>query len=185
MSTAHTKLIPVSVSKLSPKAPFTFDLQPRETDLARMQDELDLLGLRKLRFSGEIAAAGATDWEMQAMLGATVVQPCVVTLEPVTTRIDTPVTRRFLKSWPDEAELGEEVEMDADDSLEKLGDAIDLPAILQEALALALPIYPRLEGVEADHAEARPAGAAPITSIDEDAVSALSDLKKRLEKGRD
>lgn len=185
MSTAHTKLIPVSVSKLSPKAPFTFDLQPREKDLARLQGDLGLLGLRKLRLEGEIRAAGASDWELEATLGATVIQPCVVTLEPVTTRIDEPVTRRFLKSWPDEAELGEEVEMDADDSLEALGEVIDLPAILREALALALPVYPRVDGAEADHAEARPDGAAPITSIDDDAFSALSDLKRKLEENGD
>ncbi|MEL6648665.1 MAG: DUF177 domain-containing protein [Pseudomonadota bacterium] len=185
MSTAHTKMIPVSVSKLSPKAPFAFDLQPQDQDLQRIQDGLGLLGLRKLRFSGEIRASGATDWELQAVLGATVVQPCVVTLDPVTTRIDEAVTRRFLTSWPDEADLGEETEMDADDSLEALGEAIDLPSIMQEALSLALPVYPRVEGAQTNRSEARPEGAAPIRSIDENAFSALSDLKRKLEDNGD
>ena len=185
MSTRYTKLGPVSVSKLSPQASFAFDLEPEGTDLTRLQEELGLVGLRKLRLSGEIAADGKSDWVLNAKLGATVVQPCVVTLGPVTTRIDEPVTRRFLSAWPDEAELGEEVEMPEDDSLEPLGEEIDLMGLLQEALALALPVYPRVEGAEAEHAESRPEGSAPITSIDEGALSALSDLKKKLEGGSD
>ncbi|MEO0752765.1 MAG: DUF177 domain-containing protein [Pseudomonadota bacterium] len=183
MSTPHSKLTPISVSRLSPKAPYAFDLHPAEAELSRLQSELGLLGLRKLRFSGDISADGASDWVLQATLGATVVQPCVVTLDPVTTRIDDHVTRRFLKSWPEEADLAEEVEMPEDDSLEPLGDTINLAAILQEALALALPAYPRSPDAEADMTQARPAGAAPITSIDESGLSALSDLKKKLEKG--
>ncbi|MEL7014008.1 MAG: DUF177 domain-containing protein [Pseudomonadota bacterium] len=182
MSMTHTRLTPVSVGKLSPKAPYSFDLQPRDDDLLGLQDDLGLIGLRKLRLKGEITADGATDWTLYARLGATVVQPCVATLEPVTTRIDEDVTRRFLKNWPDEADLGEETEMPEDDSLERLRDEIDLFAVLRESLSLSLPTYPRADGATADIAEARPDGAAPITSIGDDAVSALSDLKKKLEK---
>lgn len=182
MSTTHTRLTPVSVGKLSPKAPFSFDLQPRDDDLLALRDELSLLGLRKLRLQGEITADGATDWALHARLGATVVQPCVATLEPVTTRIEENVTRRFLKDWPNEEDLGEEIEMPEDDSVERLSDAIDLYGVLREALSLSLPTYPRADGATAEMTEARPEGAAPITSIDEDAFSALSDLKKKLEK---
>ena len=181
MSITHTKLVPIKVSKLSPKAPFPFDLQPESADLAKLQEDLSLLGLRKLRLTGEISAAGATAWALDATLGATVVQPCGVTLDPVTTRLDEPVARIFVKHWLEEADLGEEVEMPEDDSLEPLGEEIDLFALLQEALALALPVYPRSEMAETDAFEARPEGARAITSIDDDAFSALSDLKKKLE----
>ena len=182
MSTTHTRLTPVSVGRLSPKAPFAFDLQPCDESLAQLQEELGLIGLRKMRLKGEITAQGTADWALSAQLGATVVQPCIATLEPVTTRIDEDVTRTFLKDWPDETDLGEEIEMPEDDSAERLGDDIDLFGVLREALSLSLPTYPRADGASAEVTEARPAGAAPITSIGDDAFSVLSDLKKKLEK---
>ncbi len=59
------------------------------------------------------------------------------------TRVDEEVSRRFLKSLrPD----GPEVVLapgEADDDIEPLGARIDLGAIALEALALALPAYPR------------------------------------------
>lgn len=183
MSMTYTSLQPVSVGKLSPKAPFSFDLQLSHAERLALQKDLDLLGLRKLRFFGEISADRAADWVLTATIGATVMQPCVATLEPVTTRIDDQVMRRFLKNWPSEDDLGEEVEMSEDDSLEELGESIDLFSVLRESLSLSLPVYPRADGAEADHTQARPAGAAPITSIDDQGISALSDLKRKLEKG--
>jgi hypothetical protein len=53
-------------------------------------------------------------------LGATVVQPCVATLAPVTTRIETGVTRRYLADWQEPE--GEEAEMPEDDTTEALPD---------------------------------------------------------------
>jgi hypothetical protein len=44
--------------------------------------------VRKLRFIGTLEPEGAQDWRLTADLGATVVQPCVVTLAPVTTRLE-------------------------------------------------------------------------------------------------
>ena len=55
-----------------------------------LAEELGLLDLRKLRLSGRITPDGDSGWRLDATLGATVVQPCVVTLQPVTTRIDEP-----------------------------------------------------------------------------------------------
>ena len=73
------------------------------------------------------------------------VQPCVVTLEPVTTRIDQPVRRIWL---PDAGRPAAEVvvEADADDEPEPLGERIDLGLVATEALALAMPAYPRKPG---------------------------------------
>jgi len=42
-------------------------------------EELGLSDLRKLRLQGRVFEDG-TDWVLDAQLGATVVQPCVVTL---------------------------------------------------------------------------------------------------------
>ena len=76
------------VADLPQNAPTSFDLRPAAAALDEIRQDLGLLGLRKLSFSGDVQARGKRDWVLNGKLGATVIQPCVVTLEPVTTRID-------------------------------------------------------------------------------------------------
>lgn len=123
---------------------------------------LDIRGLRKFSFAGELRPEGRRDWILQAKLGATVVQDCAITLDPVTTRIDEDVTRRYLAEMPEPSGL--EVEMPEDDTIEPLGVEIDPSAVALEALLLALPAFPRATGAElAPEGELRaaPAGADP------------------------
>lgn len=115
--------------------------------------ELDLAGLRKLRFEVKIAPIEG-GFQLNGKLGATVAQPCVVTLEPVTTRIDVDVTRSYLSDLPEPTE--EESEIPEDDSQDALGSIIDLEALLTEALALNLPLYPRSPGAALEDAEPEP-----------------------------
>ena len=70
------------MSDLSSRRETAFDLQPDADARAALAAQLGLDGLRKLRFVGKIAPSGARGWTLTAELGATVVQPCVVTLEP-------------------------------------------------------------------------------------------------------
>ncbi|MBC7181913.1 MAG: DUF177 domain-containing protein, partial [Roseovarius sp.] len=76
----------IRVADLSARRPVSFDLAPDAAEMARISEDLGLLGLRKLRFRGTLTAEGRADWLLQADLGATVIQPCVVTLDPVQTR---------------------------------------------------------------------------------------------------
>ena len=102
--------------------PVAFDLRPDEATRSEIAARLDLLGLRKVSFAGEVAPAGSRDLQLEGKLGATVVQPCVVTGDPVTTRIDVPVVRRYLAEM--EEPEGDEVEMPEDDSAEPLPASI-------------------------------------------------------------
>lgn len=181
MSRHPDQNVKVVVSDLSPGKPYRFDIRPEAEDLTAIAGRLGLEGLRKLRFEGALKAEGKRDWRLEAKLGATVIQPCVVTLEPVTTRLDDTVTRRFLADWPPQQEQGDEVEMDEDDSIDALGDVIDLASVMEEALALALPLYPRKEGAEATDAQAQPEGAEPFDEAALKPFAGLADLKKKLE----
>jgi uncharacterized metal-binding protein YceD (DUF177 family) len=168
------------VAQLPQRKPHDFDLMPDEEmrrDIARM---LDLTDLRKLRFTGRIKADGASDWSLGARLGATVVQPCVVTLAPVSTRIDTTVNRHFVKDWTEPAEA-EEVEMPDDVSTERLEDTIDLAQIMTEALALALPDYPRSSGATLEQSNFAAEGVTPLRDEDTKPFAGLAALKKKLE----
>ena len=73
------------VADLPASRPKAFDLRPTPEENRALADQLGLSGLRKLSFRGELCPEGARDWRLTAQLGATVTQPCVVTLAPVTT----------------------------------------------------------------------------------------------------
>lgn len=161
-----------------------FAIRPDADGRKAIATDLDLLALRKLSFTGTLSPDGARDWRLDAKLGATVVQPCVVTLEPVTTRIDEPVVRRYLADMPALPE-GDEVEMPEDDTAEPLPATIDLADIMREALALALPAFPRADGVEAVDISVTVPGAKPLTDADVKPFAALKSLKKKMGGGDD
>ncbi|PVA12036.1 hypothetical protein DC366_00610 [Pelagivirga sediminicola] len=164
----------------------SFDITPDAEARAALASALGINALRKLRFHGTLAPLGRHDWRINADLGATAVQDCVVTLAPVTTRIDTRVERRFLSDMPAPSELAptpeDGVEMPEDDTNEPLGDVIDLARVLHEALALALPDYPRAEGADLARAQAAPPGAAPLEDADLKPFAGLAGLKRKLEE---
>ncbi|UYV39321.1 DUF177 domain-containing protein [Rhodobacteraceae bacterium D3-12] len=169
------------VSALSQTAQNPFDIAPNAARLGEIATTLDLLALKKVQFSGYIEADGKRDWRLEAKLGATVVQPCVVTLAPVTTRIETPVTRRFLARLPEEDVEDEEIEMPDDESIEKLQSFIDLEAVLSEALSLALPLYPRASDAALETDRFTEPGKAPMSDDDARPFAGLKALRDKLE----
>ncbi|WP_171174161.1 DUF177 domain-containing protein [Ruegeria sp. HKCCD8929] len=168
------------VADLPQNAPTPFDLRPDAGALEYLREQLHLVGLRKVRFFGDIRARGKRDWVLSGQLGATVLQPCVVTLDPVTTRIDTTVRRVYLANWhePDEAET----EMPEDDETEALGAEIDPWSVMEEALALALPLYPRKEGAGLGDAVFTEPGKQAITDDDAKPFAGLAGLRDVLKK---
>ena len=126
-----------------------------------------------------LTARGKTDWQLKAQLGATVVQDCVVTLDPVTTRIEEPISRRWVRDLP-ELEAGDETEMPDDETLEQLGAEIDLGEVMIESLALALPLFPRADGAALDQANFAAPGVAPMRDEDARPFAGLSALRDQL-----
>lgn len=167
------------ISDLSTNVDTQFELVPTEADCNAIALDLGLPALRKLRFKGTLSARGKTDWQLKAQLGATVVQDCVVTLEPVTTRIEEAVSRRWVRDLP-ELEMGDEVEMPEDETLEPLGAEIDLGEVMTESLALALPLFPRIDGAELDQQNFAAPGVAPMRDEDAKPFAGLSALRDKL-----
>jgi uncharacterized metal-binding protein YceD (DUF177 family) len=140
---------------------------------------LDLLELPKMQFDGEIRPSGKRDLVLSGTLTALAIQPCSVTLEPVRTRIDETVVRQYLADFhiPD----GEEVEIPEDDTLEPLGETIDAAQVAIEALALALPLYPRAPGVELGDVTVAAPGISPLSDAD---LKPFAGLAKLINKGQ-
>lgn len=170
------------VATLRQSGPTPVRLIPGAEARARYAAELGAEALRKMRFEGKLQPMGKSGWRLEAHLGATAVQACIVTLDPVTTRVDTSVVRDFL---PPERlgapEEGSETEIPEDDSVEELGEEIDVEAIMLEALSLALPTYPRKEGVELGESQIAADGVKPITDEDAKPFAGLAALREKMQ----
>ncbi len=157
-----------------------FALLPTADDRRAIAAALGIVGIKKLRFAGALAPQGRKDWTLTADLGATVVQECVVTLAPVTTRIDEGVIRSYVADLePIEAA---EVEMLTDETIENLPEMLDLAQVMIEALSLALPTYPRSAGAALDATVFAEPGITPMSGDDARPFAGLKSLRESLEK---
>src|SRR3712207_2008905 len=96
----------IRLSEGNQRQAIPFALTPEAEGRAAVAADLGIPAVRKLRFEGRLVPEGRHDWRLEADLGATVVQECVVTLAPVTTRIDERIQRRYMADLP-EPEMGE------------------------------------------------------------------------------
>lgn len=180
MSPTPPNATALRVASLSQSAPTAFSLRPDAAQLAELITALDLVGLRKLRFEGTLRPVGSADWQLKGRLGATVVQSCVVTLEPVTTRVEADVMRLFIREYVDVD--APEIEMPEDENAEPLGTWIDLELTMEEELALALPAYPRKDDTtETTTVRVTEPGKTPMTDEQARPFAGLADLKAQLE----
>lgn len=172
---------PLRVAELATRKPNRFDFVPGPQERDRLAQDLGIASIGKLRFVGMLETDGRHDWVLKAKLTARVVQSCVVSNEPVTTEISEQVTRRFIAQLPD-ADAEGEVEMPEDETLEQLGRFIDPGQVMQEALALALPLYPRRDGAALGQAVFAQPGVEPLTDEALKPFAGLSELRDRLKK---
>ena len=172
---------------LSPATAHPFRLIPTSEDLEEMASALGLSALRKMSFEGKLIPEGKRDWRLEGVLGATVVQPCVATLAPVTTRLDVAVKRSYVADLIEDTDANptQEVEMPEDDSVEPLPPTLSLSSVAEEALALAAPDYPRAEGAELGVTQFTEPGRAAMTDEDTKPFASLKALRDKLEKGDD
>lgn len=148
---------------------------------AELAREMGVAQIKKLTFKGKIRAAGKTDWVLSGHLGATLVQPCVVTLEPVTTRIDEPLLRQYIADW--QVPEDPEAEMPDDDTSEPLGETIEVMDALTEALSLSIPAYPRKDGAELGEMLHAEPGIEPLNEETVRPFAGLAALKKKMDDG--
>lgn len=163
---------------LSSRKPTHFAYAPDATARAGMAESLGLIALNALQFSGTITPNGRDELSLSGTLTADVVQACVVTLAPVPARISEDVRRRYVVDLPQPE--GDEAEMPEDDTTDPMPEVIDLADIATEALALALPLYPRAPGAELGEAVFAPKGVAPLVASDLKPFAGLAGLAEKL-----
>ena len=166
----------------APDAVLEFHFVPSSEEQTMLIDRLDLLSLKKARLVGRLLPQADKDWRLEATLGATAGQPCVVTLAPVTTRVDSPVVRMFVADAEPEP-IATESEIPEDDTVEPLPEKIDLLELFSEVLALALPDFPRAADAELEQSTFSAPGIAPLQDEDAKPFAALKALKDSKDDG--
>ena len=146
---------------------------------SKLKKQLNLLNLDKLKFAGILEPVEKNDWRMHATLGATVEQSCVLTLEPVTTRIDATFIRDFRTiSAPSDTNITPNKKSDDIEEIER--DTIDLCSILYEVLSLELPDYPKIKNINVLQTEFGPPGKSPLTDETSKPFAILSSFRDKL-----
>jgi uncharacterized metal-binding protein YceD (DUF177 family) len=173
--------LPFRTDRLPSRKPTRFALAPDAEQRARIAAHLGILSVSGLRFEGAIIPEGRSDMRLEAVLTARVVQPCSVTLEPVGTDLRETVIRRYVAGMA--LPEADEVEIPEDTDSEPLPEVIDAGHVALEALALALPLYPRAPGAGLGAAEFAPPGAEPLAEEKPNPFAALAALKSKLEDG--
>lgn len=168
---------------LSPRKPTRFEYAADATERAGLATKLGLLALRRLHMKGEITPNGRDELVLTARLQAEGDQSCVVTLVRVPARVDEAIRRRFVADL--KAPDGDEVEMPEDEDVEPLPEMIDLAEIAAEALALALPLYPRAPGAELGALVHAATGITPLTDAELKPFAGLAALAGKLATPRD
>ena len=164
---------PVELARLPKNTPYVFDETASASERSALAGLFDAQSVQKFRFTGRLEPLGKEGWRLKAELGASVTQSCVITLEPVKSRIDVPVARTFLSGIDEEtAEL--------DDDTEKLVPVIDLGLIATEAAAIALPDYPKAPGAELVQTDFTAPGVEPISDEDVKPFAGLKALRDKL-----
>jgi uncharacterized metal-binding protein YceD (DUF177 family) len=119
---------------------------------------------------------------LRADLTALVVQPCSVTLAPVRSRLADSTERRYQHDYVDPD--ADELEIPSEDT-EPLPESIDVAAVAVEALALALPLYPRARGAEFGEAAFAAPGIEPLKSETLKPFAGLAGLADKLKKSNE
>ena len=136
-----------------PARGLTETIKATNQECAAMAKILDLVELKSVDVSFQLTCIGLRRFRLTGQLIADVVQNCVITLDPVTSRIDEEIEVEF---WPAEdvarLESGDDPEdtdvpLDGPEPLPESG-LIDVGQAAYELLASSLDPYPRTPGAQ-------------------------------------
>ncbi len=150
--------VPVVVAEV-PDIGRHVELVPDEATRQAIAQEAGLVALPRLVATFDLARRGADSLRVEGRVTATVIQNCVVTLEPVESEIDEFVELFFRPQAASETGTDQEASshpFEGEEPPETLVDGtVDLGTIATEFLNLGIDPYPRKEGAVFD---APPAG---------------------------
>jgi uncharacterized metal-binding protein YceD (DUF177 family) len=128
------------------------ELVANEATRAAVAQAIGLRALPRLAASFDVARQGREGLHVTGRVSATVLQTCVVTLEPIDSEVEETVDLAFAPDaapeLPDEAASGRSRVADEDAPEPLVGGVVDLGVVATEFLALGIDPYPRKSGAE-------------------------------------
>ncbi len=171
---------PVAADAMVPGARFEGTASAEER--AALAGRFGVEAVRSLGFRAEALTWGPSGVRLRGVAEAALTQVCVVTLEPIETRIAEPFERFFAP--PEQiAQAGALLDSDLDEAPEPLGAAVDVGEVAAETVALAIDPYPRAPGAAFDGVLSAPPGVEPLTDEQARPFAGLAALKARGEGG--
>jgi hypothetical protein len=168
----------MATAKLRRDAETGFRIVAEPEERGALADFLGVDRVERLSLAGFVAPAAGDGWRVRGRLVARVVQSCVVTLEPVVSRIETDVERLYLPAdrLPEEHEV--QFLPDEEDLPDPFTDSIDPAQLAVESLALLIDPYPRAEGAELGQRSFAAPGVTPLSDEASRPFAGLAVLKR-------
>lgn len=145
---------PVKVGHISAN-PVRIALEADKDELKALAKSWNVLSVDALKAELQVSRWKKDGIKIFGSVQATITQACIVTLEPITSRIDEQVEQIFVPEGSKLARIitNDEGEMvldpDGPDIPEQFtGDTVDAGEVVAEFVALAIDPYPRKEGAE-------------------------------------
>jgi uncharacterized metal-binding protein YceD (DUF177 family) len=171
--------------------PVRVSIEPDEAQKADLARRLDIETLESLHADLTVHPARGGVFHVEGEFRATVLQQCVVTLEPIHTEIKEPVEGWFsdeeqvlsfakIKKEKQTRKAHAEVEIldESEDPEPIINGKIDLGELVTQHLSLAIDPYPHKEGVAYDFTDDQPESA-KSTEIRRNPFEALKDWKEK------
>ncbi len=136
----------IDTLRLNRASTVAFDVRPDSDALERIAAFLEIPRVSSMRYKGNLNGWGEEGWRAEGRLTAKVEQSCVVTLGPVESKIDLPVSRTYVPQHLYARLITQEMKPSDEDDPDLFARHIDLGALAIEALALSLEPYPRAPG---------------------------------------
>lgn len=156
---------PVDVTRL-PAGKAVYDIAAAPAERAALARRFGLIALDRLEASVTLERLAGDFVRLSAALTADVVQQCVVTLEPVPSRVE---DRSSLVYGESAVPEGDELDLTLDGESELVepleGGVIDIGEAVAQQLSLALDPYPRAPGAPAVGEETDAAASSPFAVL--------------------
>jgi uncharacterized metal-binding protein YceD (DUF177 family) len=138
---------PVEIAKLLPSGEAIHEIAATAAERAALARRFSLLALDRLEARVGLQRLAGGLIRLDAKLSVDVVQECVVTLEPVPSRIEDSFTLLYGAAADEASEITLSGEAELVEPL--AGNTVDIGEAVAQQLSLALDPFPRAPGVEA------------------------------------
>ena len=129
----------IEVETLPVKGPYRGTLVMTAAELTALADRFGFTAVASLDVGLEIARVGPDAWDVKGRLQAQIVQPCIVTGDPVPETVDFAIEERYVRA----ADEDDEIVVGLEDSEPLVDGCIELGEMVAQSLALAANAWPR------------------------------------------